>query len=121
MREIRVTYTPENCGCRRQEVEKAIPCKCNDVKPVYSNPTCDVLRREFTVKATLKEWRDDVRQCVDVVKNIRYPKGMLLMLTIPMNDDRNRLIIEEIMPYAKQVDFVNSLRIVSSPGVMRNH
>ncbi len=97
MREIRVTYTPENCGCRRQEVEKAMPCKCNDFKPVYSNPTCDVLRREFTVKATLKEWRDDVRQCVDVVKNIRYPKGMLLVLSIPINDDQSRLIIGEII------------------------
>ncbi|VDK21749.1 unnamed protein product [Taenia asiatica] len=70
---IVVSYVPENCMCKRREQEHSISCRCGVDKPSFGKSVCNVLLREISVEGTLKEWRDDINQCVDVVKRITYP------------------------------------------------
>eukprot|EP00108_Taenia_solium_P009922 TsM_000922600 transcript=TsM_000922600 gene=TsM_000922600 len=70
---IVVSYVPENCMCKRREQEHSVSCRCGVDKPSFGKSVCNVLRREISVEGTLKEWRDDINQCVDVVKRITYP------------------------------------------------
>ncbi|KAH9281574.1 hypothetical protein ECG_05506 [Echinococcus granulosus] len=70
---IVVSYVPENCICKRREEEHSLSCRCGADKPSFGKSLCNVLRREISMEGTLKEWRDDINQCVDVVKRITYP------------------------------------------------
>lgn len=70
---IVVSYVPKNCMCKRLEEEHSVSCRCGVDKPSFGKSVCNVLRREISMEGTLKEWRDDINQCVDVVKRIIYP------------------------------------------------
>lgn len=70
-----VTYVPDNCACKRQEEERIESCRCQNGKKEFSKPVCDVLRREFSWKETVQEWRDDLNKCVDVDKRVSFPHG----------------------------------------------
>ncbi|VDM16626.1 unnamed protein product [Hydatigera taeniaeformis] len=70
---IVVSYVEENCMCKRREEELSVSCRCGADKPSFTKSVCNVLLREISMEGTLKEWRDDLNQCVDVVKRITHP------------------------------------------------
>lgn len=77
-----VNYVQEDCVCIRHEESHSVSCRCEKAVPSIGKPVCDPLRREYFREETLQEWRDDLNQCVDVVKRITYPHGKRLTCSL---------------------------------------